>query len=165
MDQMMNQKIITELPEKILIQLHNLTKELQNLGINNVGHGLIYPHRTPTAYFSSSKWADLYNKENLVSYDPIRIYALKTNHHLLTWDSIIANKKQLEVIEERKKYFESSKGMVISIKTPYFHETLTLGYDAKSLASLPIFRTAHILSEYLLKFRAAHSQYYSPDSL
>lgn len=158
------QKIITELPEKILLQLNDLVKELQNLGINHVGHGLIYPHKTPTAFFSVPQWSELYAKEDFVSHDPLRFYALKTDHHLLAWDAVMANKKQLEIVEERKKHFQSTKGVIISIKTPTFHETLALGYTAKSLSSLPIFKTAQLLSEYLLKFRAIHSSYYSTNT-
>jgi hypothetical protein len=153
-------KIVTHLPSLIADQLGLLVYELQNLGITHVGHGLIYPDKTPTAYFSVSEWAERYDKEDLVSRDPIRACALQTNYRVIPWESILVDRKQRMIVDERKKYFQAHSGLLISVKTPLFHETLVLGCDSRRLSVLELFESTALLGNYLLQFRAIHNQYY-----
>lgn len=153
-------KIVTHLPKLITDQLDLLVCELQNLGVTHVGHGLIYPDKMPTAYFSVSEWAERYDKEDLVSRDPIRACSLQTNYRVIPWDAIPVDKNQNMIIEERKRCFQAYKGILISLKGRLCHETLVLGSDSRNLSVWELFDTPALLGSYLLKFRAIHNQYY-----
>ncbi len=158
----MTNQIITILPQEIDHQLASLVTELQNLGISHVGHGLIYQGQSPTAYFSSKEWSMLYSDKELVSHDPIRECALKTDYRLISWDSILSTKAQRMVLEERKRTFQAKTGLLISIKTPTFHETFALGCDSSLYNVFHLVRTEKIsIFDYLLKFRKIHCAYYS----
>ncbi len=156
----MTEKIITKLPDALTSDLTHLVQELQNLGVTHVGHGLIYKDKTPTAYFSVPEWADRYDKEDLVSRDPIRACALQTSYHVIPWDAIATTSPQRGLIEERKKSFHAQSGLLISVKTPLVHETLVLGCDSAQFTLFELLTMPKLMGHYLLRFRAIHSQYY-----
>lgn len=158
----MQPSIITKLPHHIDKKLTSFVKELQDLGVSHVGHGLIVKGKKPTAYFSVEEWADRYVAEGLIKHDPIRACAVQANYHIIPWDCISTTKNQKVVLEERKRVFNAKSGVLISIKHPTFHEMFALGCASSQYDIL------HLLNQnqkdvihYLLKFRTEHLSYYN----
>ncbi|MBY0271802.1 MAG: autoinducer binding domain-containing protein [Alphaproteobacteria bacterium] len=155
-------KILTSLPSDIEKNLLALTNNLRELGVTHIGHGLIVGSLKPTAFFSCKEWAERYDDEDLVSRDPIRACALKTNFKIIPWEYIPSNKEQRPVIEERKREFCSKTGLLISIKNKEFHETFVFGTDSKKHDITHFFsKNSRVLIENLLMFRKEHMRYYT----
>ncbi len=157
----MADKIITSLPSDIEEALLSLTDVLRQFGVTHVGHGLIIRDFKPTAFFSSKEWADRYDKDDLVSRDPLRKCALNTNYKIVPWEYLPLTKEAKPVLEERKRVFCAKSGLLVSIKCKKFHETFVLGVDSSKYSAINIFdENFNIFNECFLKFRRTHMMYY-----
>lgn len=158
-------KILTSLPLDIEENLLALTNELRKMGVTHIGHGLIVGELKPTAFFSCKDWAKRYDDEDLVSRDPVRACALKTNFKVVPWEYIPSKKEQKPVLEDRKHEFCAKNGILISIKHKLFHETFVFGTDSNKQNVTDFFsENSTILINQLIMFRKEHMRYYSPSN-
>ena len=158
----MTGKILTSLPLDIEENLLALTNELRRIGITHIGHGLIVKDLTPTAFFSCKDWARRYDDEDLVSRDPVRACALRTNFKVVPWEYIPSKKEQQPVLEDRKHEFCAKNGLLISMKHKLFQETFVFGIDSNKRNITDFFnKNSKTLVNHLIMFRKEHMRYYS----
>lgn len=158
-------KILTVLPSDIDAELLALTDNLRKIGVTHVGHGLIVGNIKPTVFFSSKSWARRYDKEDLVSRDPIRACALNTNYKIVPWEYIPSQKGQKPVLEERKREFGAEVGLLISLKERSVHETFVFGSDSRKYDVTELLnKNLKTFIDHLIRFRKIHMRYYSSNA-
>ena len=131
--------IITKLRSDVEAAISPLFKQLEDLGVIHIGHGIIRDNYVPTAIYNNEAWAQKYRQEHYYRCDPLRLYALQTEFKLISWDSLlIENKKERKILTDRKKMCAVTQGFLFSIKDSTMIETLALGTDAKRTNLLDI---------------------------
>lgn len=156
------QSIITQLNPYIEDQITPYFKELQELGLVHIGHGIIKKGRVPTAIYTHKEWAIKYKEEEYYKSDPLRRYAIKTNFRVITWDSLmVQGKLEKKILEERMRIGSSKQGLLIILKYQNIIETFALGTDSVKL-NVSSFLLNHHIKEKLNLISRIHKSILGP---
>jgi|LauGreDrversion4_2_1035121.scaffolds.fasta_scaffold325115_1 hypothetical protein len=77
---------------ELALQFDAFTKELGELGVSYVGHGLVSTQGDHTGYFSHKKWGEIYLERKFFHDEPILDRFLKTPFEVVHWNCVEKNK-------------------------------------------------------------------------
>ncbi len=76
---------------EITLKLDSFTRELSELGVSYVGHGVVDPDGDHTGYFSHQKWKEIYLESKFFHQEPILDTFLKNPFEAVHWHFIEEN--------------------------------------------------------------------------
>ena len=77
---------------ELTLQLDAFTKELSELGVSYVGHGLVSLQGDHTGYFSNQQWKEIYLESKFFHDEPILDSFLKNPFEVVHWQFVDNNK-------------------------------------------------------------------------
>jgi hypothetical protein len=116
---------------EVTLQLDAFTKELSELGVSYVGHGLVSLQGDHTGYFSNKKWQEVYLESKFFHEEPILDRFLKNPFEVVHWRFIDKNK----VASMRNEITNVVSGVTLCNFHSSFFGFLNLGFsDDRSTA-------------------------------
>lgn len=89
----------------------NAFLKFQKLGFIYLSFGAMDINGNTTSYFSHKKWAEFYEKNSLMLYDPCIQHLVKTDRFMALWSGLSRGHKRIDVMSEREKIVKMGDGV------------------------------------------------------
>lgn len=118
-------KKTSSVPDSISLRLDVLTKELREIGVSYVGHGVVSLQGDHTGYFSNQEWQNIYLSGRFFHNEPILDAFIKNPLGAVHWQCVEKN----EVASMRREVVDILGGVTLCNFYHSFFGFLNIGFS------------------------------------